>query len=111
MNMAIPLQITFRKMPASPYVRERIRERAEKLKSLHDRITGCRVVVEAPHRHHHKGKLYSVGVEVRVPGGTLASHRHPGERHAHEDVYVALRDSFDSIERQIEDFQRRHRGG
>ena len=105
--MAIPLQITFRKMEPSPYVRERIRERAEKLDGLSSRITGCRVVVEAPHRHHHKGRLYTVAVEVRLPGAMLASHRHPAGKHAHEDIYVALRDSFDSIERQIDDFRRR----
>ncbi|HVA14554.1 MAG TPA: HPF/RaiA family ribosome-associated protein [Stellaceae bacterium] len=108
--MTIPLQVTFRKMPPSSAVRERIRERAGKLEQFYQRVAGCRVVVEAPHRHHHKGKLYAIAVEVKVPGATLASHRNPGQRHEHEDIYVALRDSFDSIERQIEDFARRKRG-
>lgn len=108
--MPIPLQVTFRKMLPSPFVRERIRERADKLAQFHHRITGCRVVVEAPHRHHHKGKLYAIMVEVKVPGATLSSRRNPGQRHEHADIYVALRDSFDSIERQIEDFGRRKRG-
>lgn len=108
--MAIPLQVTFRKMLPSPFVRERIRERAEKLEVFYERVLGCRVVVEAPHRHHHKGKLFEVAVEVKVPGMTLTSHRNPGQRHEHEDIYVALRDSFDSIERQVEDFARRRRG-
>jgi ribosomal subunit interface protein len=108
--MGIPLQVTFRKMLPSPFVRERIRERTDKLEQYYDRVTGCRVVVEAPHRHHQKGKLYAIAVEVKVPGTTLASHRHPGHCHEHEDVYVALRDSFDSVERQIEDFARRRRG-
>ena len=108
--MPIPLQVTFRKMLPSPFVRERIRERADKLEQFHQRVTDCRVVVEAPHRHHHKGKLFTIAVEVRVPGAMLTSHRNPGQRHTHEDVYVALRDSFDSIERQLEDFARRKRG-
>ena len=108
--MPIPLQVTFRKMLPSPFVRERIRERAEKLEQFHNRVTGCRVVVEAPHRRHHKGKLFAIAVEVKVPGGTLTSHRNPGQCHEHEDVYVALRDAFDSIERQLEDFARRKRG-
>ncbi len=105
--MSVPLQITFRKMLPSPFVRGRIRERADKLGQLHERITGCRVVVEAPHRHHQKGKLFAIAVEVKVPGATLASHRNPGENHAHEDVYVALRDAFDAVERQIRDHIRR----
>lgn len=105
--MTMPLQITFRKMRPSPFVRARVRDRADKLVRYHDRITGCRVVVEAPHRHHHKGKLYAIAVEVSLPGATLASHRNPGGHHAHEDVYVAVRDAFDAVERQIQDYERR----
>lgn len=107
--MSVPLQITFRQMLPSPAMRERIRERADKLEQFHQRITGCRVVVEAPHRHHQKGKLYTVAVEVKVPGAVIASHRNPGQRQEHADIYVALRDSFESIERQIEDYLRRKR--
>ena len=55
--MPIPLQISFRNMDPSPAVEARIRKKAEKLERFHDRIIGCTVVVEAPHRHHHKGKL------------------------------------------------------
>jgi ribosome-associated translation inhibitor RaiA len=105
--MTTPLQITFRKMAPSPFVRARIRDRADKLVKLHDRITACRVVVEAPHRHHHKGKLYAIAVEVKIPGGTLTSHRNPGGHHAHEDIYVAVRDAFDAVERQMHDYMRR----
>lgn len=101
------LQVTFRKMEPSPFVRGRIRERADKLERFHERIIGCRVVVEAPHRHHHKGKLYAVSVEVKVPGSTITSHRNPGGHHSHEDVYVAVRDAFDAVERQIQDYLRR----
>lgn len=108
--MALSLQVTFRKMLPSPFVRQRVRERADKLVQFYDRVAGCRVVIEAPHRRHHKGKLYAVSVEVKVPGATLASRRKSGKHHEHEDVYVALRDSFDSIERQIEEFIRRKRG-
>lgn len=109
--MTVPLQVTFRKMDSSDAVRARIEERAEKLDRLHDRIVSCRVVVEAPHRHHHKGKLYSVAVEVELPGARIASHRDPAEHHAHEDIYVAVRDAFDATERQIRDHVQRHNGG
>jgi ribosomal subunit interface protein len=101
------MQITFRKMSPSPAVRDRVRERVEKLSRIHERITGCRVVVEAPQRHHHKGGLFTVAVEVQLPGGAIASHRNPDQRHAHEDVYVAVRDAFDSLERQLRDFVQR----
>jgi ribosomal subunit interface protein len=105
--MTLPLQITFHQMDSSPAVRERIEERTEKLEHLYDRIVDCRVVIEAPHRHHQKGNLFSVAVEVNIPGNKLTSHRSPGKHHEHEDIYIAVRDAFDAIERQVHDFLRK----
>jgi ribosomal subunit interface protein len=108
--MQIPLQISFRNMDPSPTVEERIRKKAAKLERFHDRIIGCTVVVEAPHRHHHKGKLYNVRVDISVPGkDVVVDHTKPVD-HAHEDVYVAIRDAFDAATRRLEDQARRMRG-
>ena len=105
--MSLPLQVTFRQMSASPFLQARIEERADRLSRFYDRILGCRVVVEAPHRRHHKGKLYTIIVELTLPGTSLACHRNPGEHHAHEDVYVALHDAFDAAERRLHDYLKR----
>ena len=108
--MPIPLQISFRNMEPSPAVEARIRKKAAKLERFHDRIVGCTVVVEAPHRHHHKGKLYSVHVDISVPGKDLVIGRAKPLDHAHEDVYVAIRDAFDAAVRRLEDQARKMRG-
>ena len=71
--MQIPLQISFHGMEPSPAIEARIREKAAKLERFHDRIVGCKVVIEAPHRHHHKGKLYNVRIDISVPGRTSSS--------------------------------------
>ena len=108
--MQIPLQISFRNMDPSPAVEERIRKKAAKLERFNDRIIGCSVVVEAPHRHHHKGKLYNVRINISIPGSDI-NVRHTGpEDHAHEDVYVAIRDAFDAAVRRLEDQSRKMRG-
>jgi ribosomal subunit interface protein len=109
--MKIPLDISFRNMDPSPAVEARIREKAAKLERFHDRIIGCTVVVEAPHRHHHKGKLYSVHIDISVPGKDhlIVDRAKPGDQ-AHEDVYVAVRDAFNAAVRQLEDYTRRMRG-
>lgn len=128
------LQITFRNMPASAAIEANVREKAAKLESLYDKIMSCRVIVEAPHRHHHKGKAYQVRIDLTVPGGELVINRapkrlnaaklkvpevsdndltesHEPSRHgAHEDVYVALRDAFDAAGRKLQDYGRRRRG-
>ena len=108
--MAIPLQITFRNMPASLAVRSRIEEQAEKLARFTDRLMSCRVVVRTPHRHHRKGKLYQVSIDAKVPGTEIAVNRDSGDDHAHQDVYVALRDAFAALTRRLEDTTRIRRG-
>jgi len=107
--MEIPLQVTFRYMEPSKAVEDKIRERAAKLDRYYDRVMSCRVVVEAPHRRHHQGKLYHVRVDVTVPQGELVVSREPALNHAHEDVYVAIRDAFDAAQRRLADYARRQR--
>jgi ribosome-associated translation inhibitor RaiA len=68
------------------------------------------VSVEAPHKHHHKGKLYAVHIDLRVPGGEIVASREPGQDHSHEDVYVAVRDAFDAVGRQLQDLTRIRQG-
>ena len=75
--MKIPLKITFRDMPSSKAIEENIRDKASKLDSLCDDVMSCRVIVEAPHRHHHKGKAYVVRIDMTVPGGELVVNREP----------------------------------
>ena len=70
----------------------------------------CRVAVELHHRHHHQGNLFHVRVDLKVPDSEIVANREPSEHHAHEDVYVAIRDAFDAVRRQLEDYVRRRRG-
>lgn len=101
-----PLQITFRDFPHSEFIEAAIRERAGKLDQYYDHIMACKVMVESPHAHHHQGRLYHIRIDLTVPGGELIVNRAPGEHHAYEDVYVAIRDSFDAITRQLQDHKR-----
>ncbi len=108
--MQLPLQVTFRNMDPSDAVEARVREKAAKLERFIDRIVSCRVMIEAPHRRGHKGKLYHVRIDMAVPGGEIVVNKEKPEHHAHEDVYVAVRDAFDAATRQLEDHARRRRG-
>lgn len=104
-----PLQINFRDMRPSPAVEARIREKAARLERFSDRIVSCRVTVEQRSRHQRKGKLYNVRIEIGVPGNDIFVGRVGPQDHAHEDVYVAIRDAFDAATRQLEDDVRRMR--
>jgi ribosomal subunit interface protein len=103
--MQIPLQITIRDVPHSDALEAQIREKAAKLESFHPRITSCRVTIEELRKHHHQGREFRVHVDLRVPGKEIVV-----DRDHHEDVYVALRDAFDSAKRQLEEVVREKRG-
>ena len=108
--MQVPLEIKFRNMDASEAVETAAREYVAKLEHLADSIISCRVTIEAPHRHHHQGNLYTVSVDLHYSGGEAVANRAPGAKHAHEDVYVALRDAFNAARRQLQDRVRVQRG-
>jgi ribosome-associated translation inhibitor RaiA len=106
--MKLPLQITFHGLDSSEAVSQAIREKVLKLEQKYDRITGCRVAVEAPHRHKAKGIQYRVRIDVTVPGDELVVARDP-DIDAHEDIYVAIRDAFRSMRSQLEHWLGRRR--
>ncbi|TCS34742.1 ribosomal subunit interface protein [Paucimonas lemoignei] len=84
-----------------------IRKRVAKLEKLCSDLLGCQVSVESEANKKQQGKLYRVRVDVTVPGSELVV---DGSRTANEDAYVAVRDSFDAITRQVEEYVQRRRG-
>lgn len=126
--MIIPLQISFRNMKSSDAVEARVREEVSKLETFYQGIMRCRVVVELPHKHHRKGDLYHVRIDLTVPGAELVVKREPSLHTtlrqsdseeesksyevdaAHKDVFVVIRDAFKEARRQLQDYARRVRG-
>ncbi len=108
--MTANVQITFRDFSPPVLAEERIRERVDRLGKLHPRITSCRIVAEAPHRHRNKGSLYRIRIDLTVPGGELVVNRDPHDKHAHEDFFVAMRDAFNAMEQKLRSFAHRRKG-
>ncbi len=102
--------VSFDDLPIDEAVRDAALDHVAELERYSNRITGCHVVVAQPHRHHREGRLYSVRVDLVVPGGEIVVNREHHLDHAHEDVFVALRDAFDAARRRLEDHVRRMRG-
>ncbi len=103
--MKLPLQITARNIELTEAIEAAVREKARKLERFYDGIMSCRVVVEAPHRHHNKGVLYNASIDITVPGSEVVVKREP-----HEDLYVAIRDAFDAARRQLQNISQKRRG-
>ncbi len=103
--MKQPLQIRFVGVDPSDAVETAARAKAEKLDLFRTDIMSCRVTIELVARRQQQGRPFAVRTEVTVPDRVLMV-----DRLQDEDVYVALRDAFDDMTRQLEDSVRRVRG-
>jgi ribosomal subunit interface protein len=106
-SLQVPLQIMLRNMRHSDALEAHIRQKAAKLEEFHPRIISCRVTVEQAGKHHQQGRDFRVGVDVRLPGRQelVVNRDHD------EDPYVALREAFDTMARQIDEVAREQEGG
>jgi len=122
-------------MAPSEVVEAHIRDAAQRLDVFCDEIMGCRVLVEIPHQHHRKRKLYHVRIDLTVPGGEFVIKRAPrlvtdrpsrfrkapddvgleesrelSKYAVHDDIQLSIRDAFDAARRKLQDYARRRRG-
>lgn len=103
--MKQPLQIRFLGLAPSEAVEAAARKKAEKLERFSADLMSCRVSIEQTQKHQHQGRAFAVRIDVTMPHHELTV-----DRVHDEDVYVALRDAFDDMTRQLEDTVRRTRG-
>lgn len=103
--MKLPVHIQFHGMEPSDALEASARKHAHKLESFAPDIMACRIVIDLEQKHKHQGRPYGVHIDLTLPGHELVVNRVQ-----HEDPYVALRDAFDSMKRQLEDVVRKRRG-
>lgn len=101
--MTTPLEVVFNHMDPSAAVEQRVKEKVARLAKKFDRLTHARIVIDAPHRHQQRGKIFQVKIDLGVPGRANVLVNKTSEDHAHEDVYAALKDAFLAAERQLQD--------
>lgn len=108
--MSLSYEIMFHNMDKSEAVEARVREKVAHLEELYERLTRCRVTIEAPHKNHRKGNRYQVRILLDVPHGPLVVSHGSGRNEAHKDVYLAIRDAFHAAERQLKEHSEKLRG-
>jgi ribosomal subunit interface protein len=101
--MTTPLDVVFNNMEPSEAVATRVKEKVARLAKKFDRFTHARVVIDAPHRHQQRGKIFQVKIDLGLPGRANIVINKASHDHVHEDVYAALRDGFLAAERQLQD--------
>lgn len=103
--MKQPLQIRFIGMEPTPAIEAAATRKAGKLDAFRPDIMACRVTVELKDKHRHQGKSFAVRIDL-----TVSDHELSVNRVHDEDVYVALREAFDDMKRQLQDSVRRVHG-
>ena len=124
----LPVDVVFLHLRRSAATEHRIRERAEELAGLYPAISGCRVLVEVPHKHHTGGKRFRVRIELKMlrredvvvergPGGkgAAASADTRSVRKSDEvdapftDVALVIHDAFEVAKRRLHTIAERRR--
>ena len=107
--MTNDFQIVFHNIEQSTSISDAVNKQISKLQRFCDRILAGRVVLDSPHNNHHKGKVYSVGLEIHTPSKEVRVNQEQHDNHAHENLYVAIRDAFNAAERQLKAIDKKHR--
>lgn len=101
--MQIPTEIHYRGLDPSPAVDQYVQKWIDRMGRVYDRVHGCSVTIDVPHRHQERGRKFHVSIVLEVPGQTLSVNRDPGADEAHDNAYVAIRDAFRAARRQLEE--------
>jgi len=122
------LQITYRNVMPLATIEEWIRNEAEKLDTFYHHIVACRVAIHVPHRHHRKGCLYHIRIDLQVPGGEIIVNREPtlasearvleypvAAKHLElhplmKNLHLAIKSAFRIAARRLQDYARKQRG-
>ncbi|MDD9889280.1 MAG: ribosome-associated translation inhibitor RaiA [Gammaproteobacteria bacterium] len=107
--MTNEFQVVFHNIDQTDAIADAVQKRINKLERYCDQIIAGRVVLDSPHNNHHKGKVYSVGLEIHTPSKEVRVNQEQHDNHAHEDLYVAIRDAFNAAERQLKSVDKKHR--
>lgn len=104
--MDFQTQISFHEVPHSKAAEARILGRISRLPRFCKNLISCRVVVEFLDRRHQQGNLFQIRVAVRVPRQEIVVGANGAGKHADPNLYVAIRNTFDALERRLSEFSR-----
>ena len=107
--MQEPLQISFHNMDSSEALERRVREQWAKVERHYDRITGARIVIEAPHKQPHKSTL-GISISIGVPGRDIVVKREQRLHESDDNAAWVINEAFHAAERQLEDYAQKLRG-
>ena len=101
--MTTLVEIHFHGIEKSDAVEQRVRDKVAKLQTHFERMTSCRVGIEATQRSPQKPKVYQIKIEIGIPRRQpiVVTHGRVGS-HANEELCLAIRDAFEAALRKVD---------
>jgi putative sigma-54 modulation protein len=102
--MTTEVEVHFHGIEKSDAIEQRVREKVAKLRKHFERMTSCRVGIEAPQRSTpQKPKVYQIKIEIGMPRRkpVVITHERVGSR-ASEELCLAIRDAFEAAVRKVD---------
>lgn len=62
---------------------------------MYNKIGNCRVVIDVDKNHNHKDKIFSVSIDLAIPGRELIS------RKKGQNLYLVIRNGFAALEKLL----------
>lgn len=93
--MQIQNNVVYRDLDASQALNSTIAKKLQKLNRISSQISSSRVVLDSPHQHKSKGKLFRAKIELGVKGDSIALQQDGSS------IHVAVRDVFKAAERKL----------
>ncbi len=93
--MTPSLDVVFRDIDSSAALTQTITEKYEKLSRFSDLLGRSRVVLNTPHQHNGKKRIFRASIEMNLKGSPVVI------THDHESIHIAVRDAFTAAERKI----------
>lgn len=86
---------TLRGISSTPAINHYIDRHFSKLKRAHGKINTCKVVVGLAKNNTYKDKLYTVCIDITIPGKELVSKKQDS------NLFIAIRNSFLALEQLL----------
>ncbi len=89
------VQITVRGISSTPVINYHVERQFNRLEKAYSKINTCKVVIDLAKNNTHKGKLYSVCIDITISGKELVSKKQ------NTNLFIAIRDSFSALEQLL----------
>lgn len=98
------VQTTIRGISSTPAINYHIDRHFNKLIRAYSKINKCKVVVDLAKNNTHKDKLYSVCIDIIIPGKELVSKKQDS------NLFIAIRNGFSALEQLLEKHHKKKGG-